>query len=322
MTRKRKGLLLLMLYVLLFALAIPLHTQKGIEWNDKFYRQTAENTFSANKNNRFSFTKPDDSYQFDLMFNGYACGAELTETKDSHYQITFDDGFSIVLSGSSWGGISVGGDYFPLSDGTNLIIIDDLSKTPLKFSPYEIETQPIYDGETGKTVIGEWINYKTQDGEHIYGYEKWQDGTQFGTEPTIVTLENGSVIDQDQFNSGNTLYVNAKGELLTNDKLLRSFPYQYSEDRVNRQSACWLMINAALKDRVQSRGHFVCFLMSLLYLLGLLIFLFPEETTFFGSRWQYRYEPELSDAGLFMAKLSGIIIMVMGAAMLFLPFVL
>lgn len=322
MTTKRKGLLLVAIYVLLIMLAIPLHRQKGIEWNDSFYRLTEENTFYANKNNRFSYTEAEGAYQFDLTANGYACTASLTQPEEGAYHISFSDGFTVILSGNSWGDLSVGGDFYPFSDGASLLVIDDLNKTPLEFAPYMIETHPIYDGETGKKVIGEWITYITKAGEHIYGYETWHDGIHFGTPPTIVTLENGSVLDQTQFNSGSTLYVNDKDELLTNDTLLRSFPYQYSEDRINRQNMCWLMINAAVKDRVQSRGHASVFFLSLIYFLGAACYLWPEEMAFFGSRWQYRYEPELSDAGLFMAKLGAVLLMIFGAAILFLPLVL
>lgn len=322
MTTKRKGLLLVLIYVVLVMLAIPLHTQKGIDWDEQFYRLTDENTFIANKNNRFSFTEAEGAHQFDLLVNGYACTASLSQPEEGTYQIAFDDGFTVILSGKSWGGVSVGGDFYPFSDGASLIVIDDLDKTPLRFAPYVIETQPIYDSETGKKVIGEWVNYKTEAGEHFYGYETWNDGTQFGTPPTIVTLENGTVLDQTQFNSGNTLYVNEKGEMLINDKLLRSFPYAFSEDRVNRQNTCWLMINAALKERVESRGEAVVFFLSLVYFLGVAQLLWPEEMAFFGSRWQYRYEPELSDAGLFMSRISATIIMIFGAVVLYLPLVI
>lgn len=321
MTTKRKGLLLVLIYVVLVMLAIPLHTQKGIAWDEQFYRLTDENSFIANKNNRFSFTEAEGEYQFDLLANGYACAARLSQPEEGTYHIAFDDGFTVILSGSSWGGVSVGGDFYPFSDGASLIVIDDLGKTPLTFAPYVIETQPIYDGETGKKKIGEWVSYKMETGEHVYGYETWYDGNRFGTEPTIVTLSNGTVLDQTQFNSGSTLFVNEKDEMLINDKLLRAFPYTYSEDRVNRQNICWLMINAAIKDRVESRGEAVVFFLSLFYFLGVAMFLWPEEMAFFGSRWQYRYEPELSDAGLFMSRISAVIIMIFGAAVLFLPLV-
>lgn len=322
MTNKSKGLLLVLLYGILILLAIPLHTQKGIEWNDQFYRLKDENTFYANKSNRFSYTEAEDAIQFDLLVNGYACTAALTQPEENVYHFAFDDGFTVVLSGSSYGGITVGSEYFPLSDGKNLIIVDDISKTPLQFSPYVIETNPIYDGETGKKVIGEWVIYKTEDDHHLYGYENWNDGKRFGTPPTIVTLSDGTVLDQSQFNSGSTLYVNEKGDMLINDELLRSFPYTYSEDRVNRQNTCWLMINTAIHDRVQTRGEISAFFLSLIYFLGVAQLLWPEQMAFFGSRWQYRYEPELSDAGLTMSRISAVIVMIFGAVILFLPLIL
>ena len=305
MSIKYKGLLLAALYVLLVALAIPLHTQKGIEWNGQFYRQGDDGVFIANKYNRFSFTKEKDKTVFDLTVNGYACRAEMTVSNEGLYQFDFSDGFSVHLS--------------PGTDAGNCVIVNDLSKTPLTFSPYIIEKSPFFDGETGKKQLGEWIIYETESGQHIYGWENWYDGAFPAYPPTFITLSDGAVIDRAAQYNSSVLYVNDQNEILTNQELLYTFPCDYPEERIHRQSHCHLLINTAVHERVASRGHIAPFLLSFLYFLGMAQFLWPQQLAFFGSRWQYRYEPELSDAGLAMTKFSAVFIMIISTFPLFLP---
>lgn len=318
MTTKRKGLLLVLIHALLIALAFPLHMQKGIAWNESFYMQKENNHFSADKNNHFTYTQSDDSILFDLTVNGYSCHAVLTQPQENTYQFTFDDGFTVVLSGSPLGALLVNNQYLSLNDG-GLIIVDDLSQTPLTFAPYSTKESPFYDGETGTKQIGRWITYETENGEHIYGYESWNDGSFPAYPPTFVTLSDGAVIDHTQLYNSSVLYLSDQNEVLTNSSLLSYFPHEYAEDRIDRQSYCWLLVNTAVHERIESRGHAIAFLVSLLYFLGAAQFLWPEQMAFLGSRWQYRYEPELSDAGLAMAKFSAVFIMFISIIPLFLP---
>lgn len=305
MSVKHKGFLFAALYILLIALAIPLHTQKGIEWNERFYRQSDDGVFFANKHNRFSFSKAADKTVFDLTVNGYACRAEMTVTNEGLYRFDFNDGFSVHIS--------------PNTDAGNYIVVNDLSKTPLTFSPYIIEKTPFFDGETGKKQIGEWITYETENGQHIYGWERWYDASFPAYPPTFVTLSDGAVIDRAALYNSSILYVNEQNEILTNQELLYAFPSDYPEERIHRQSHCHLMINTAVHERVAARGHIAPFFLSLLYFLGVAQFLWPQQLAFFGSRWQYRYEPELSDAGLAMTKFSAVLVMLISVFPLFLP---
>lgn len=321
MTRKRKGLLLLALYFVLIALAIPLHTQKGIEWNDRFYAKTAEGVFSAGKNNQFSFAQTPDGLQFDMTVNGQSYQALMAKLDDNAYQFDFSDGWLLKMVGDYTVPCSIIANdlFFILGDVETTFIVTDADSPAYQFAAYEVEHTPFFDSEN-KQQLGEWIIYRTTDGEHIHGYELWFDQSQPAYEPTFVTLKNGTEVSLSSRDSL-AIYVNEKGEALLNDELLFSFPGNDMSDAIGKQSYILLLLNA-VHDNVSARGHFACFLLSLLYLLGLLQFLFPEETAFFGHRWQYRYEPELSDSGLFMAQLGGVIIMVMGAALLYLPLVM
>lgn len=320
MTRKKKGLLLLALYALLIALAIPMHTQKGIEWNEKFYKKTAEGVFSAGKENQFSFVNAADGLQFDMIINGLSYQALMTQPDDNCYLFDFSDGWSLRMTGDYASPyMSINDSFIPLfGDVETQLIITDVENPAYQFAAYEIEKAPFY-GEN-EQQLGEWYIYQTKDGTHLYGYEKWFDGSYSSSEPTFVMLSNGTAIDL-HVNDSQTIYVNEQGEALLNADALFSFPGDEWSGDFNKYSYISLLLRA-VNDDISARGHFVCFLMSLFYFLGLAQFLFPEELAFFGSRWQYRYEPELSDEGMIMAKLGGILIMLLSAGMLFAPLIL
>lgn len=321
MTRKKRGLLLLAVYALLLVAAIPLHTQKGIEWNDTFFRKTADGAFSAGKDNRFSFTETDSGLHFDLTLNGLDYQAHFTQPQQNEYLFAFSDGTALRLTGDHVEPyLSVGGSFIPLlGDTQSSLIITDITHPSFRFSPYEILSTPFY-GENGQP-LGEWVIYETIDRQHLYGYENWYDASQEALLPQFITLTNGSEIDLYAGNNGQTIFVNDRGEALVNTEALFTFPGSDRESAMHKRSCVSLLLHA-IEDNVTSRGHFLCFVLSLIYLLGVLHFLFPETMAFFGSRWQYRYEPELSDSGLAMMKFSAVLLMLIGAASLYLPLIL
>ena len=318
MTRKKKGFLLLALYALLITLAIPLHTQKGIEWNEAFYKKTAEGVFSAGKDNQFSFVKTADGLQFDMTVNGLSYQALMTQPDDNCYLFDFTAGWSLKMMGDYTSPyMSINGRFTPLfGDVKTQLIITDVNNLSYKFSAYEIVKTPFY-GEN-EQQIGDWFSYQTKAGTNLYSYEKWFDESYSSNEPTFVTLSNGTVIDLSAANQPQTIYINEQGEALLNADALFYFPNDEWDGGFNKQSYIYLLLHA-VNDDVSARGHIIAFLLSLFYLLGLAQFLFPEEMAFLGSRWQYRYEPELSDVGLAVAKFGGIVVMLIGAGSLFLP---
>ena len=56
---------------------------------------------------------------------------------------------------------------------------------------------------------------------------------------------------------------------------------------------------------------------AVMYIVGALGFLFPEEMHFLFTRWRY-YQPELSDAGIWWEKAGAVCLMIMGAVVTFL----
>lgn len=70
---------------------------------------------------------------------------------------------------------------------------------------------------------------------------------------------------------------------------------------------------------VEHRGSFWLSLMgAILYLLGAVTFLYPEQAHFFLSRWQYEHA-ELSDAGILAERIGAVVAMVGSAVVMFLP---
>lgn len=70
---------------------------------------------------------------------------------------------------------------------------------------------------------------------------------------------------------------------------------------------------------VEQRGSFWLALMgAVLYLLGAVTFLYPEQAHFFLSRWQYEHA-ELSDAGILAERIGAVVAMVGSAVVMFLP---
>lgn len=60
---------------------------------------------------------------------------------------------------------------------------------------------------------------------------------------------------------------------------------------------------------------FVPVLGILIYILGIVDLFYPQEVHFFFSRWMY-HNPELSDEGIFVERISGIVICVMGVCVM------
>lgn len=94
-----------------------------------------------------------------------------------------------------------------------------------------------------------------------------------------------------------TVTVNGKRPPLSNDVWSRIFCRLASGETETRGSWLFLFIGTAA------------------YVLGALGFLFPDNTHFFLRRWQYE-KTELSDAGRFIEKSGGIIMMIFGGAMM------
>jgi len=173
------------------------------------------------------------------------------------------------------------------------------------------ERFPFYDTEGNE--IGESIHLLA-DGQTIHYREVFYDYPERGgQEPEVLLLENGARVPHGY----DYIYVNEAGEYLLNDSPL-FFVHGY-DMQVNKNVFANELVSLA-SSKPEHRGEaWIVVLYILFYALGAATILWPEKLAFLGHRWRFATEPELSDAGLAMELLGGVIIIIMSIVMLFAP---
>ena len=306
--RKRTFIILLSVFAALLLLAIPLHLQKGLTWNDAFWKQTGDTTFSANSKNAFQYTKTDAGIVFDITLNGESMQLMMTETGENLYR--FDgDGWAMEIADGPFFSVSMGGITYSMSEAA--LIVTNAVSPIYQFAPCHYEASSFY-GDYGEK-LGEHFDLITDSSYYLYSYETWYDHPEMSMQPAEpIPFEEGL-----HLKDGN-LYVNAQGEYLTNTRQLMMVQTDQN-NYTSKESLLHFLLNATQRPATR-RGHFISFVYGIaLYLLGLATLRWPQQMAFFSSRWQFRHEPELSDAGLFSMLLSGAVIMVAGIVFLYLP---
>ena len=248
---------------------------------------------------------------FEMNISGAERTAKLTETEEN-YRVDFSDGWAVEIDKQDAGiSIRVGSVTFW---GDIEYILTDMDKANLRFGRVEEEvSEPFYD-ESGKAV-GESRYYMTESGESVGWREIWYDNPEYSTpEQDTILLQEGIRLTYDDFN--HNLFVNENGEYLMNAHDLPSMHWS-GNVWYNRSSVASHLINIARGETVRRGQIGGVLLYAFVYLLGAAGFLWPQELAFFGSRWKFQTEPELSEAGLFMAKLGAVLSMAMGVAVLF-----
>ena len=305
---------LLCVFVLLLIAAIPLHLQKGFSWNNDFWRQTADHAYQKNKNNFFAFSPTDDGAVFDVTIFGKPYSLTMQKTGDDIYRFDSTDGWAMEVDKGLFFSYEVNGVVF--SAGTDTLIVTDASHPVYQFAPCHTEVSFFYDEKGG--VLGEHVDVITNTGYYIASYETWYDRPEMSTTlPEPIPFETGLRIFADSIRQ--TLYVNEQGEYLINGENLLMFEV---DDYTRQSKSNYLrMLLHATENKAARRGHAFCFLLAVpCYLWGLAMLIWPEKLAFLGSRWQYRNEPELSDAGYFSMQLSAGILMLLSIVLLYLPY--
>ena len=99
----------------------------------------------------------------------------------------------------------------------------------------------------------------------------------------------------------------------------RLFMLSDSQGYISKAGLLQALVRVA-EGKTEQRGHLSLVAAYIFfYALGTAILLWPEKMAFLGNRWRYRSEPELSDEGLVMEMLGGVIIIGMAVVILFLP---
>ena len=210
--------------------------------------------------------------------------------------------------------VGVGGDTIWMGDAQ--LTIHDLDAMDLIFEAAgEEQLNYIYDGE-GKRKVGESIHLISESGQTISYREIWYDNPEQNTpEQPMEVIKNGITLDSENYQ--NTLYVNEKGEYMMNPN--RLFMISDGQGYISKSGLLQALVKVA-EGEVEQRGHLsLAAAYIFFYALGTAVLLWPEKMAFLGNRWRFRYEPELSDEGLVMEMLGGVVIIGVAVVTLFLP---
>ena len=305
---KKKVTVLVAIYILFFLLGLWFNHQRGVADYDQFWKLKQDGWFTSPAGDRIRYSSTSG---FDLVLNDQSLSASLERHSDGGYRVTFSDGWALETANFPYLAIEVGGVWL----SHDLVYeLSDLDAAGLSFAPAVEQTEPIYDGNNQQ--IGQFVHLVTSTGETVDYREIYFDQPELSTpERETVVLKNGVRIQDADIH--NVLFTNEKGEyLLRSDKLTM---INVKGGQRSRSTLIPLMINIS-EDKVEQRGHIaMVFPFTLLYLVGALSFLYPQHAAFFGSRWKYQTEPELSDLGLLSIQFGSILMIILAVVMLFVP---
>lgn len=151
----------------------------------------------------------------------------------------------------------------------------------------------------------------------VFGSKTFSAAAEIRDHHAAFTFDDGTVIEGDWDSSfrlldeeGLPLTFSDGIQILVGDEDLTTFitPVSIAND----------FLTIALNE-TESYGHFGLILCGIaLYALGAAHFLWPEELHFLFSRWKYR-NAELSDEGIFVERIGAIMLIVLGAGIMFAP---
>ena len=313
MKKKTLAILFVILAYLGFLTAsIVLGSQQGLYFQGAFWRYTGDDIRSPG-GDRIHRT---DADSFDLYLGGNSLTAVKTALPDGGMRMDYSDGWAVEWSADEpfWFGFD---DYIWGSEAR--LILTDAAAQGFRFAAAASEERsPIYD-QNGN-VVGEAVQILSADGVYLDSYETWPGKPQFSTpERTAVVLEDGAVIPE-----GDVVFMNEGGEYLVNShnpgRLNMGIPSGYSS--VDRRSLSHFLMRIA-EGEIERRSETMdmqVFLSVLLYGAGALQLFLPQELAFFGARWRFKNEPELSESGRAAMLIGGGVIMVIAVIMLFIGF--
>lgn len=306
-------ILVILVYLGFLTLAIVLGSQQGLSFQDAFWCYTGDGVIKSPGGDWIRRSDPDN---FELCFGGKTITAKKSALPDGGVRVDFSDGWATERPAGEdyWFGFS---DYAWASDAK--LILTDANAQDFRFVAAASEERIAIHDQNDK-VVGTSVSILSTDGELLDFYETWIDKPQFSTpERPVIVLENGAVIP-----GGDAVYMNADGEYLSNPyeigRLPTGSPNSYSS--VDRRSLTHFLLRIAQGDleRRSETMDMQIFLSVLLYGAGAVQFFLPQEMAFFGSRWRFKNEPELSESGRAAMLIGGGVVMVIAIIMLFIGF--
>lgn len=311
---KRKCIILCSIFVFFLILGIWLNGQKGMNLMSDFWVQRKDGSFNHQDNRIYCFNT-EGVKRFEISLGETTFTATIEEQEDGWYMES-DIGWGIKIPSENYLSVVVGVGSDTIWIGDAQITIHDMEKMGLHFEAVQEEQlNYIYDGE-GKKKVGESHHLISESGQTISYREIWYDNPEQNTpEQPVEVIKNGITLNSDNYQT--TLYVNEKGEYLLNSKSL--FMLSDGLGYISKSGLAQALVKVA-EGEVEQRGHLsLAVAYIFFYALGTAILLWPQKMAFLGNRWRYRSEPELSDEGLVMEMIGGVVIIGMAVVTLFLP---
>lgn len=294
-------------FALFLIVGIWYNLQPGRYFHDEFWRLEAEGAYASAYGDRLCC----EDGRVSLILDERELTAELDKDEDG-WRVEFSDGWAVETAahaGDVW--IEVGG---ILLTGETVYEITDFDKAGLRFERADKVVRETFYGENGEPV-GESVYRETETGEAVGWYEVWYDNPEFSMpEPETVLLREGMPLKQEDFHQKQ--FVNEAGEYLMDAQDAPMVKMSGGRWR-DRASVAAMLIRAAEEEPGRRGSAAAVMLYAFVYAVGAATLLWPDQLAFFGSRWQYRSEPELSDAGRFAMQAGGVATMILGIAVLF-----
>ena len=310
---KRKCIILGSIFIFFLVLGIWLNGQKGMNLLSDFWVLEKDGSFT-HQDNRILYVDEEDGKRFEITLDENVFTATIEEQEDGWYMES-DKGWGLKIPAENYLSVLVGVAGGTIWVGDAQVTILDMDAMELQFEAVKEEEKNYIYGKDGKPV-GESYHLISESGQTISYKEVWYDNPGFDTpQQSVEVIKDGITLDSE--NHQNKLYVNEKGEYLMNPTSL--FMISNDQEYISKSGLVQAMVRVA-EGKVEQRGHLSLVAAYILfYALGTAILLWPEKMAFLGNRWRYRYEPELSDEGLFMEMLGGVIVLCMAVVMMFLP---
>ena len=307
---KRKSIILGSVFMFFLVLGIWLNGQKGMNLLSDFWVLEKDGSLT-HQDNRIFCVDNGSGKKFEITLGETVLTAMVEEQGDGWYMET-NRGWGLKIPSENYLSVMVGGIIFV---GDAQLVIQDIGAMDLDFEAVKAEEKNYMYGEDGKPV-GESYHLISESGQTTSYSEVWFDNPGFDTpQQPVEIIKDGMTLDSENYQ--NKLFVNEKGEYLMNPNCL--FMISDGQEYISKGGLLQALVKVA-EGEVEQRGHMLLAVAYIFfYALGAAILLWPQEMAFLGHRWRYRFEPELSDEGLMMEMLGGVVIIFMAIVMLFLP---
>ena len=306
---KKKCVALVSVFLVFLAAGGYYNLRKGQYMLDTFWRLDASGVYVSPAGDTIFCQAEGD---FSLCLAGRTLSAQLSALPDGGYRVDFSDGWAVEWTDALGPAVQIGGTTFSWGETD---VLTDMGLAGLEFAALA-QTERIPFVDENQQPAGEIVYLYAEGGELLHTQEIFYHDSASAVAPESIVLRDGVRLSDDMRN-GSALYQNEDGEyLLHADELTL---VTLSDAKVSRGVLARLIQSVAQQPPETRGSPAVLALYVLLYAIGALSFLFPEQAAFFGTRWKYQTAPELSDMGLLAMQAGSVLCLILAIALLFIP---